>query len=234
MIPAKIDVDNSLVLGIDCSGESFSVAVVKDGRCLAEHGGFCPRSHLRRLFPAIKHCIEDAGASFKSLAAVGVTAGPGSFTGLRLGIVTARTIAQATGCSLAAVNTLDAIAAAHPGCSCLMAGLDARRGEVFGAFFDTSDGTLRRLAEDKAYSPEELASEMERRGCLLAVGSGAVRYASVFKNCLPGLPVISEAAAQVRGLNVALIGEKLWKSGEVKAISELAPVYLRSADVMVS
>lgn len=232
MIPKKINYNKSLIIGIDCSGESFSIALVQDGRCLAERGGFSPRSHLCRLFPSIKGALEEIGASFGDVGAVAVTVGPGSFTGLRLGIVTARTIAQTVGCALVGINTLEALAAAHPGCPCLLAGLDARRGEIFASFFDTSDGTLRRLCADKAYSPQELAEEATRLGCKLAVGSGPVRYQEVLKE--KGYVLVSPAVdAQVRGSWVASLGESAFKAGHTQGILELAPVYLRSADVQL-
>ncbi|MGM9997939.1 MAG: tRNA (adenosine(37)-N6)-threonylcarbamoyltransferase complex dimerization subunit type 1 TsaB [Candidatus Bruticola sp.] len=231
MIPKKIDYNKSLIVGIDCSGESFSTAVIKDGQCLAERGGFSPRSHLCRLFPSIKGSLEEIGASFSDVAAVAVTVGPGSFTGLRLGIVTARTIAQTTGCALVGINTLEALAIAHPGCSCLLAGLDARRGEIFASFFDTSDGSIRRLVNDRAYKPQELAEEAARLGCRLAVGSGAVRYHDILErsSVIVALPL----DAQVRGAWVASLGETAFKSGCRQDIFELAPVYLRSAEVQL-
>ncbi len=232
MIPQKIDYNKSLIIGLDCSGESFSVAVVKDGRCLAERGGFSPRSHLCRLFPSIKSVLEEIEASFADIGAVAVTVGPGSFTGLRLGIVTARTIAQTVGCALVGVNTLEALAASHLGCSCLLAGLDARRGEIFASFFDTSEGTLRRLETDKAYTPQGLAEEAARLGCKVAVGSGPVRYREILQE-KASLLVSSSIDAQVRGAWVASLGESAFKVGHTQGILELAPVYLRSADVQL-
>ncbi|MGM9992529.1 MAG: tRNA (adenosine(37)-N6)-threonylcarbamoyltransferase complex dimerization subunit type 1 TsaB [Candidatus Bruticola sp.] len=232
MIPKKIDYNKSLIIGIDCSGESFSTAVVKDGQCLAERGGFSPRSHLCRLFPSIKGALEEIGAGFSDVSAVAVTVGPGSFTGLRLGIVTARTIAQTTGCALVGINTLEALAAAHPGCPCLLAGLDARRGEVFASFFDTSDGNMRRLCSDKAYSPQELAEEASRLGCRLAVGSGALRYHDILVKT-SSLVITKPLDTQVRGAWVASLGETAFKSGHRQGVFELAPVYLRAAEVQL-
>ena len=234
MIPAKIDVSKSLIIGIDCSGESFSVAVVKDGQCLSERGGFSPRSHLRRLFPAIKGCLEDVGANFKGVAAVAVTNGPGSFTGLRLGVVTARTIAQACGCALVGVNTLEALAAGHVGHKCLLAGLDARRGEIFAAFFDTSKGEIRRLCEDKAYTPEELLQKTKELQCRVAVGSGPWHYADKLRSGNGDLSIGGAWEAQVSGALTAILGERLYLTGHRKSMTELAPFYLRSAEVQVS
>ncbi|MBQ7503642.1 tRNA (adenosine(37)-N6)-threonylcarbamoyltransferase complex dimerization subunit type 1 TsaB [bacterium] len=233
MIPQKIKTSDGLIAGIECSGESFSVALVQNGKCLACGGGYSPRSHLRRLFPALKECLDSAGASFKDLQAVAVTAGPGSFTGLRLGVVTARTVAQTTGCALIGVDTLEALAASHPGIPCLLAGLDARRSEVFAAFFDTSDGGCRRLAEDKAYKPEELAEACREMNCALAVGSGPVRYEAVLKAAAPELQIANSLFAQIGADQVAMIGERKLKEGKTVSPFELLPTYLRSADVML-
>ena len=232
MIPEKIET-KGLIAGIECTGESFSTAIVQNGRCLASCGGFSPRSHLKRFFPALKGCLDSVGASFKDLKAVCVTAGPGSFTGLRLGIVTARTIAQAVGCQLTAVDTLEALAAPHLGCSCLLAGLDARRSEVFGAFFDTSSGKCVRLSEDKAYSPEELAEACVKYGCRLAVGSGPLKYKDVLAQKAENTVVADSLSAQIKAEYVALIGEEKLKAGESVKPFELVPMYLRSADVML-
>lgn len=233
MIPQRIKTFEGLVAGIECSGESFSVALVQNGRCLASGGGYSPRSHLRRLFPALKECLDSVGARFGDLQAVAATAGPGSFTGLRLGVVTARTIAQTTGCALIGVDTLEALAASHPGIPCLMAGLDARRSEIFAAFFDTSAGETRRLIEDKPYKPEELAEVCREMGCSLAVGSGPARYEAVLKTGAPGMSVANPLFAQIGADQVALIGERRLKAGETVSPFELLPLYLRSADVML-
>ncbi|MBQ7529654.1 tRNA (adenosine(37)-N6)-threonylcarbamoyltransferase complex dimerization subunit type 1 TsaB [bacterium] len=229
MIPKKIET-KGIILGLDCSGESFSVAICQGEECLAQCGGFSPRSHLRRFFPALRDNLEVVGASFKDVEAVAVTVGPGSFTGLRLGVVTARTIAQVTGAKLLGINTLEALAMAYPGVKSLAVGLDARRGEIFGAFFDTSAGTSRRLTEDKAYKPEEFALAMQELNCTLAVGSGAGRYAESF----PGTVVVPSASSQVRGDCVALLGFRDLREGKVIEPLALLPQYLRSAEIMVS
>ena len=232
MIPKEIPFQGSLVLGLDCSGESFSVAVVRQGQALAERGGYSPRSHLRRLFPDLKGCLEEIGASFKEVGAVAVTVGPGSFTGLRLGVVTARTIAQVTGCALVGVNTLEALAQAHWGCPCLLAGLDARRGEIVAAFFDTSSGQLRRLAPDAAYTPQQLVERAQELNCRLAVGSGPWRYRQEL-GAVPDLLLAPLQDAQVRAAQVGVLGEEAWRAGRSVDYLHLEPRYLRSAEVQL-
>ncbi|HBM97699.1 TPA: hypothetical protein DD394_09585 [bacterium UBP9_UBA11836] len=88
------------------------------------------------------------------------------------------------------------------------------------------------MCADKAYSPQELAKEAARLGCQLAVGSGPVRYQEVLKE--KGSVLVSPAIdAQVRGAWVASLGERAFKAGHTQGILELAPVYLRSADVQL-
>ena len=222
---------NELVAGLDCSGESFSVALLRGQECLAEVGALSPRGQLRQLFPALEDCAARAGVDLSELQAVAVTSGPGSFTGLRLGIVTARTLAQALGCSLVAVSTLEALALNAPESGRVVAGLDARRGEIFAAFFRTEGGRAVRLTEDRPYRPEELARELASSGGGLVVGSAAARYAAELG--VEGVRLLPPLYAQVRGAVVARLGQEALAAGRTVAPFDLAPQYLRSAEVQV-
>ena len=224
-------IDN-LIAGMDCTGESFSVAVWRDGVCLAETGGFTPRSHLRLFFPALVECLERAELKVSDLSAVAVTVGPGSFTGVRLGVVTARTIAQASGCRLVPVDALEALALNAPGIPVVMAGLDARRGEIFGAFFDTTGEFPHRLCEDRVFKPEECLEAMRERGCRAAVGSAVSRYRQLLSGC-EGACMLPDILAQIRGSMVARLGIRGLSEGRTAEPFELDPIYLRAAEVQV-
>jgi len=217
-----------LVAGVDCTGESYSVALIQGRVVLAESGGLSPRSHLRLLFPALLECATRAGVRLREVQAVAVTAGPGSFTGLRLGIVTVRTMAQVLGCALVPVDTLQALALNAPDHERVVAGLDARRGEIFAASFCTRGGQARRLTEDRAFTPEELARALESWGGGVVLGSAVGRYGDLLGR-VPGVRLLPEAFCQVRGAMVALLGQ----DGREVAPFELAPGYLRSAEVQV-
>ncbi len=217
-----------LVAGLDCTGESYSVALVQGHDCLAESGGLSPRAHLRLLFPALLDCAARAGINLRDVEAVAVTTGPGSFTGLRLGIVTARTMAQVLKCGVVPVDTLQALALNAPDSRLVVPGLDARRGEVFAASFRTEAGKAERLTEDRAYTPEGLARALESWGGGVVLGSAALRYAEVLGR-VPGVRLLPAAFSQVRGTMVARLGQH----AEAVAPFELAPRYLRSAEVQV-
>lgn len=221
-----------LIAGLDCTGESFSVAVCRDGVCLAESGGFTPRSHLRLFFPALVECLQRLELALSDLETLAVTVGPGSFTGVRLGVVTARTVAQVHGCRLVPVDTLEALAMNALGSEMVFAGLDARRGEIFGAFFDTTGERPQRLSSDCVFTPPECLEALRERCCRVAVGSAVQRYASVLGQCA-GICLLPALMSQVRGAQVAQLG--IWKAqeGDIVQPLELNPLYLRAAEVQV-
>ncbi|MBQ7568471.1 tRNA (adenosine(37)-N6)-threonylcarbamoyltransferase complex dimerization subunit type 1 TsaB [bacterium] len=223
---------NDLIAGLDCTGESFGVAVLRGGVCLAESGGFTPRSHLRLFFPALVECLQRHDYKVSDLGAIAVTVGPGSFTGVRLGVVTARTVAQAIGCKLVPVDALEALALNAPGIPEVMAGFDARRGEIFGAFFDTTGEFPRRLTPDMVLTPQECLDMMRERQCRAALGSAVTRYASVLGQCA-GVSLLPDILAQIRGSHVARLGIKGLEEGHIVAPFALDPIYLRAAEVQV-
>lgn len=224
-------IDN-LIAGLDCTGESFGAAVLRDGVCLAEAGGFTPRSHLRLFFPALVECLQRYDLKVSDLSAIAVTAGPGSFTGVRLGVVTARTLAQVHGCRLIPVDALEALALNAPGIPVVMAGFDARRGEIFGAFFDTTGEYPKRLTEDSVFTPQQCLEAMRENDCLAALGSAVTRYASVLGQC-EGVSLLPDILAQIRGSQVARLGIKGLREGKTVSPFALDPIYLRAAEVQV-
>jgi tRNA threonylcarbamoyladenosine biosynthesis protein TsaB len=171
-----------LVLGMDTATPSTAVAVwAPGGRGLERRddpdGGRRP-AHGPRLLALIEEVLAAAGASWEDVGRLAVGVGPGGFTGLRLGIATARALAQGRGLELAAVSSLAALAAgarATAGDRTVLAAIDARRGELFAAAWRDGEPVL----EPAAIAPAELAARLGA-GALqspLAVGDGAVRYA---------------------------------------------------------
>lgn len=119
------------ILGIDTCTETIDVALTTEGRTLSGKRGRAPRQQLTKLMSFISDILDESGVAIKDLDLISVTTGPGSFTGIRLGIATAKTIAQINAIPLASVNTIDAVAATCPYNGRLVAALDARKGEVF-------------------------------------------------------------------------------------------------------
>jgi tRNA threonylcarbamoyladenosine biosynthesis protein TsaB len=171
-----------VILGLDTATPATVVAVLPDdGEPVELRHEPAPGErpgHARELLPLAEQALDAVGATFADVERIGVGVGPGTFTGLRIGVATARALAQSTGAELAAVSTLDALAEAAGRDRPVLAVLDARRGEAFAAASIGGE----RVAGPVAIAPEELPAFAERAGAgaaatpWLAVGDGAIRF----------------------------------------------------------
>jgi tRNA threonylcarbamoyladenosine biosynthesis protein TsaB len=166
-----------VILGLDTATPATAVAVLPaDGEPVELRHEPAPGErpgHAAQLLPLARRALDALGATFSDVRRIGVGVGPGTFTGLRIGVATARALAQATGAEVAAVSTLEALAAAAATDRAVLAVLDARRGEAYVAAF--RDGE--RLLAPMAIAPDGLAALADpRHAPWLAVGDGAVRF----------------------------------------------------------
>ena len=213
-----------LILAFDTSGFAGSVALLEGDRVLAARPLDPARRSAQTLAPAIAAALAEAGIQPRQIGLVATTTGPGSFTGLRVGVTTAKTWAYATGGAVIGLSTLEVIAhqapaeLRQPGTE-IHAVLDAQRKELYLARFDCEN---RRLAED-AIIPEAtwLASLTSRT---IVTGSGLTRL-------IPRLPPSALTAPQVRWEpQAATLGRLAWQSfqtGRQDDLWKLAPIYLR-------
>ncbi|MCH5205624.1 MAG: tRNA (adenosine(37)-N6)-threonylcarbamoyltransferase complex dimerization subunit type 1 TsaB [Oscillospiraceae bacterium] len=151
-----------MILGIDSSAISAGCALVDGGKIVSE--GFLNTSHTHSetLLPMVKDVLKNAGAEFSDIEKIAVTVGPGSFTGLRIGISAVKGLCFGTGVPCVSVSTLEAIAYNFLGidgiiCACM----DARVGQIYNALFRSENGVITRLCEDRALSLSELSAELE-------------------------------------------------------------------------
>ena len=205
-----------LLLALDTSTSAITVALHDGVRVLAEATTLDARAHGERLAPGIREVLEAAGATPGELTHVVCGLGPGPFTGLRVGIVTARVLALVTGAALHGVCSLDALAAAGPEGEVLVA-TDARRKEVYWARYAVSPGSVRALSAPAVTKPAELAPQVR---ALPTVGRGPVLYPGLFP---APVDVLDVSAAALADLAVARLA-----AGEELADRE--PLYLRRPD----
>jgi tRNA threonylcarbamoyladenosine biosynthesis protein TsaB len=174
-----------LLLAFDTAGPDCAVAVARSGEVfpetLARAEERIGRGHAERLMPMIEAALREAGIAFRDLGRVAVTTGPGSFTGVRIGIAAARGLALALEIPAVGIGSLDAIAfpvSQSHRTGTLVTALDARRGEIYARVEDLSCGKLLRTIS--AVRPDDLAAELAgaKRPFLLA-GSGAPLLASL-------------------------------------------------------
>ena len=203
-----------------------------DGRVLAEAAERTPQAHAGALPSLVARVLADAAVTVENLDAIAVSIGPGSFTGLRIGLGFAKGLVLARGLALVGVPTLEALAeaaAAAPG-ETICAALDARKQEVYAAFFRaTCGGCVERLCPDEALAPTTLAARLERSSIL--VGDAAEAYADVLGSAAV---VRSFATHHPRGEVVARLGWKRLLAGEAPSPGDVEPVYVRAPEAVVS
>jgi len=247
-----------IVLGIETATSFGGAALWRDGSILAEAVNDGVVSHSQRLMPFIDQILRETSLALADVDGIAVSVGPGSFTGLRIGLAVGKALAHAAQKPLTAVSTLEALAErfARPGIL-LAPLLDARRNEVFGALFrfnasgntaegggatflqhrNTAEGggatLLQRITPDVVQGPEALADQINEP-CLMG-GAGAIRYAELLSNRLGER--ITFAAGEENHASaavVAAIGARQIAAGQVANALTLEPVYVRKSDAEMS
>jgi tRNA threonylcarbamoyladenosine biosynthesis protein TsaB len=221
-----------IVLGIETATSQVGCALGGHEGVLASFHAARGRRHAEILTPAIAFICEQAEIDLREVGVVAVDVGPGLFTGLRVGVATAKALAQALRVPMVGLSSLDLLAYRQRGTRRLIAAvIDARRGEVFSALYRKVPGGLQRVSEAVVTRAEEVAADLEARGeeCLL-VGDGAVRYATAFSGLKRAEGASLEDAYPSAAALVELAQPRVQREEFVQPW-ELEPIYLRQADV---
>jgi tRNA threonylcarbamoyladenosine biosynthesis protein TsaB len=213
-----------LFLALDCTGDSFSLAVANATVTLAEWCGGRPREHLTQLFETLHQMLGRAGIKPNELSAIAVTVGPGSFTGVRLGVLIARTFAQVLRVPVYPVDALAALACNAVECERLVVAIDARKSQVMAAEFRVQQGVAQVQAPARLWEPEEWAAQLAQ-GCTV-LGNAIPTYCHL----LSRVNVLPADLALVRASAVARLAFGMAQGVEWSA---LLPDYTRPASVQV-
>lgn len=219
-----------VILGIESSAVSASAAVIRDGKLLSEAFLNVGLTHSVTLLPLIKQVSEGAGLTPEEIDAVAVSNGPGSFTGVRIGVATAKGIAQPTGKKCVPVSTLEAIAYPLSDSDCIAVSvMDARCNQVYCALFRCSDGKMTRLREDEAISLDSLRDILSNYNeKIILIGDGSDISYKYLVNDLPDISVASPLIKYQRASSVAfLAAEMLENNDNIRTPDDLVPSYLR-------
>ena len=219
------------ILALETSAKAVSAAVTEDGKVLASGYQDTGLTHSRTLMPIVEHILKNTDLTVRDCDAIAVAAGPGSFTGIRIGVSAAKGLAFAVEKPAIAVSTLAAMARNVAWLNGLViCAMDARRQQVYNALFQAQDGALTRLTPDRAISLEELAAEFKedsRPNIIVGDGARLCYYAlserGISCRMAPAHLVMQNA------VSVALEAEELARAGHLLTAQELQPVYLRPA-----
>ncbi len=221
-----------MIIAIDTATETASVAIAHpDGAIAAELTWRAGRNHTMHVHPTLRHVMMLAGITKNDLTGIVATRGPGSFTGVRIGLATAKGLAQGLDVPIVGVGTLAAAAlgAAHLG-KTVWSVVNAGRGQYAAAAHSASnDGGAEQLVEEAILSPEELISHMAERGedCILT-GEFDEELAEVARNGLGSALTIAPDVVRTRtAANAARLGVLRLSRGDVDDVATLEPLYLR-------
>jgi len=210
------------------------VGLIDEGEVLCDTLLPVPVTHSERLLGAIEFVLTEARCSIHDIDGWAISLGPGSFTGLRIGVSTVKGLAFATGKPVAGVATLDVLASQVPPTSTLICPiLDARKKEVYSAFYRYKDGRfLERQTDDQALRPEDLAGRITER--TLFLGSGVRTYKDFLLRSLSSLAIFPAAPLHFpHGSMVATLGFGLLKKGVHLDVSAFSPIYIRPSEAEV-
>lgn len=219
-----------LVLGVETSTMQGGAALVGEGGLRSEYTLNVEATHSERLLPTIDRMLGDAGIGLDALSGIAVSIGPGSFTGLRIGLGTVKGLAYATGLPVVGVPTLEALASSIPFARVQVCPvLDARKQEVYAALFRVAGGGLVRIMEDSALEPEALCARVRRPTIFL--GDGLAVYGDLFRRLLGDRMLIPPPSSRgARPACVAELGRQRLLRGERDPVDALVPRYLRPSE----
>lgn len=227
-----------LILAIDSATPSAGVALLDNEKLFYEEISNFKKTHSQNLMPMVDRALKTGDFSINDISAIAVTVGPGSFTGLRIGMGTVKGLSLAADKPVVAISTLETIAYNLSGTSSLVAVLlDARKQEVYTAFYDVSGFFPIALSEELAISPEEfvdLAYELKVKHNyekIILLGDGYYPYADFFTNSLGN--TLAKAPSHLMLPRPTALGnlaiEKI-RNNEYSDIFSLSPVYLRLSE----
>ncbi len=216
------------ILAVDTSSRAASCALLRDGVLAGECYLNIGLTHSQTIMPLVQSLLAHTGAAIGDVDIFAVATGPGSFTGLRIGIATVKGLALALDKPCAGVSTLRSLAENLPLFEGYIAPvMDARRGQFYTALFRREGGCFSCVAQDLALSIDELRERLAPLPAPVAlVGDGAALVAEQL-SALPGLRLVPEHLRHQRAAGIAVLATGLAARGQLVSADTLAPLYLR-------
>ena len=225
-----------LVLGIETSTEQTAVALGTEQGIVAGAMLAAARPGGEMVIPAIEHLLAWSNVSLSSLGGIAVGLGPGLFTGMRVGIATAKTLAQTLHVPIVGLASLDLVAFSVGYVRTLIcAAIDAKRGEVFYAFYLPVPGGITRQTDFEVGSPARLTAELEaRREDILMVGNGALAYRRELEEAGNHVSFASPAHAFPAATALVELSIARLTREDFDRLYELQPFYVRKSDAQIA
>lgn len=218
------------ILAVDTNSWAGSAAILKRKKLLAEVNIESPLTHSERLLPAIDFMLKSTQLEMSDMDGFALAVGPGSFTGIRIGMSTVKSFAYATGKPVAPVSNLTALAKKlqHPQTRLICPVLDAKKNEIYAGLFESKSRVLKEVVPQGVYSPDSFLSLLPTHRIIHFIGMGAIVYKDKIIQYL-----VDKARFSLRSLFIAyevgLLGWEILMAGEGKDFREIEPLYFRKS-----
>jgi tRNA threonylcarbamoyladenosine biosynthesis protein TsaB len=217
------------IFAVDTTTTNGSGAVLEDGRVLATFEDASPSTHSARLLSSIDIMLATLGIGIRDIDGFAVTPGPGSFTGIRIGLSTVKAFAFASGRPVAPVSSLSALAWKFRDNPCFAAPmLDAKKGEIYAALFRVEPGGLHELVPQGAYAPDRFLELIPRDRPIVLIGSGIAVCGGRIAEALGPMAQISTLSPFIAS-EVGLLGLEILAAGGGITAEALEPLYFRKS-----
>ncbi|MBI5194838.1 MAG: tRNA (adenosine(37)-N6)-threonylcarbamoyltransferase complex dimerization subunit type 1 TsaB [Nitrospirae bacterium] len=221
------------ILALETATMAGSAAIVSDEELIGEIRVNISVAHAERLMPSIEYLLNASRISIKDIDAFAVSIGPGSFTGLRIGLSTAKGFSYSTGRPIISVPTLDAFARTLPFCPHFICPLlDARKNEVYAGLYKWERGICTKIVPETAINPADFLRQI--KGPAVFMGEGAKIYRKFIEDVLGDAALFAPAAKMIPSASaVGEIALEKLKEGTIADPVSLAPFYLRKSEAEI-
>ena len=219
-----------LVLAVDTTTPCGSVALLDDLKLRCEINSESPLTHSERLLPSVDFVLKSESLHVSDLDAFAVAVGPGSFTGIRIGLSLIKSFAFSSGKPVAHVSALKALALklSHPPSRLLCPMLDARKGEIYAALFESKKGDLSELVPQGVYKPDQFLTLLPRHRIISFIGSGVEFYRDKIFDYLKDKSRFSQRTCFI-AYEVGRLGFQILKAGNGVSSQDVQPLYFRKS-----
>ena len=216
------------ILALDCSAGPASVAVIEEGKIIASSYVNVKLTHSQTLLPMVESTLRSAMLGISDIDAFAINNGPGSFTGIRIGISAVKGLAAAEDKPCIEVSALMSVACGFKNTDCTVcAVMDARCNQVYNALFRIENGAITRLCDDRAVMTDEVIKELEViSGRIIIAGDGAGLFEDYAKENSNAF-IAAEPQRYQNACGVAIAAEEKLSKGETVSADRLLPFYLR-------
>lgn len=230
MMSEKLPVILAMDTATPCSSVALTAGTRRGGEVIASLSLTGKVTHSRRLLAAVDWIMQESGVDWSAIRGIGVSLGPGSFTGLRIGMATAKGLAAAAGTVMLGVSTLHSLAAKCVTETLICSILDARKKEVYAAFYRQSkEGLVEPLGDPAVLSPSKLGAAIKEP--VVLVGDGARLYGEELCALIGEKALIAPAALhEPTAVSLGLLAGELFEKGQYLDLADGVPMYVRSSD----